>query len=287
MTQKTLKELLTEAKNIGGHASAKTPWKHHGPIKSIAAIFSRGHHQTLQDIGQRRVYAEFVRLEAGFRRELTKLFAGISSNRPATNRKMKKMFRTYYTGAFTLGLTAAKGGGRRAQMSVEDKRWMETFLRKEFDYWKKFMEEARSSTKTKKFYPPQEMKNGKLVQPDPIAVPGAPDKKKLNFEHRMEMYVQAFKSMYNSARIISSPPMTVYYWETTPAEHCTHCLYLAANGPYIKDNLPSIPASGDTKCRSNCRCHLRMRQVSMTEYLRIKQKTKTREELLRGLRALK
>jgi len=287
MTQKTLKELLTEAKNIGGHAATKTPWKHHGPIRSIAAIFSRGRHQALQDAGQRMTYAQFARLEAGFRREITKLFAGISSNQPATNRKMKKMFRSYYTEAFRLGLTAAKGGGRVSQLSMEDKRWMETFLRKEFDYWKKFMEDARSSTTTKRVYPPQEMKNGKLVQPDPIDVPGTPDGKKLNFERRMEMYVQAFKSMYNSARIISSPPMTIYYWETTPAEHCVHCLYLASKSPFVKENLPSIPAAGDTKCRSNCHCHLRMKQVSMTEYLRIKQTAPTREELLRGLRALK
>lgn len=251
------KLVLTEAKNIGDHAATKTPWKHHGIMGSLTAVFSRGRHQVLYDVGQRVVYARFVRLEAQFRRELESLFQGINQH---SSRKMKKVFRTFYYEAFKLGKLSAEGGYRgmsQVRLSEEDKRWLETFLRKEFDFWKKFTDDVKE-------------KRGKL-----------------DYGRRKELYVQSLKAMYNSARIVSTPPTTLFYWETTPAEHCSHCLYLARKSPYTKDNLPAVPAAGDTKCKSNCRCHLRIEHASVTKYLRVKKNAPTRQQLQREMKALK
>jgi hypothetical protein len=250
---------LQEAKTVGGHAGAKDPWKHHAIVATIDAALRPGRYQALQDVGQRFVYPEFARVEAQFRRELTTLLNG-APLAEHTNRKMKAVFREYYTKAFMLGHKAGRGGvvtRSQGRLTAEDKRWLETFLRKEFEFWKKFIAAVRAGTT------------------------------KMEVPKRLEMYVQTLKSMYTTARAISAPPTTLFYWETTPAEHCPHCLYLSLKSPFTKANLPTIPASGDTVCKSNCRCHLRVAHVSAAAYMKVKKNAPTREELLRGMRALK
>jgi len=248
------KRILSEAKTIGDHASTKNPWKHHAIVSTIGAALRPGKGQALRDVGQRMVYPRFARLEAAFRRELEYLF-----DFPAdyTNRRMKKIFRNYYTKAFQLGHLSDKGAfsSRLPELKPEDKRWLETFLTKEYKYWRSFIEDLKTG------------------------------KKKINHERRKEMYVMTLRSMYNSSRVIANPPTTIYWWDTTPAEHCPHCLYLQSKSPFTKENLPTVPASGDTKCLSNCRCHLRIEQVSAARYLQVKRGSPTRAELLRGMRA--
>jgi len=253
-------QTLLEAKNIGDHARAQNPWRHHALVSTIQAALRPGHQQTLQDVGQRFVYPEFARLEAQFRRELLDVFTNISQNQELTNRRMKGIFRRFYTQAFQLGMKAMKGHTLTTtlpKMNDEDKRWLETFLQKEFNFWKNFMDAVRKGTT------------------------------KMDPKRRVEMYVQSLKAMYNTSRVLVTAPSTLFYWETTPSEHCKHCLYLASKSPFTKANLPTIPASGDTQCRSNCRCHLRIAQTSVLDYQRVKKNAPTREELLRGLQALK
>jgi hypothetical protein len=254
MNLEKIRRRLEEAKNIGAHAAAQNPWRHHAIVATVGAALRPGRHRALQDVGQRMVYPEFARLESRFRKDLTDVFNHLDTY---TNRRVKQLFRVNYTQAFKLGHHAANGGvGRPPELKPEDKKWLESFLRKEFDLWKKFMEDVKA-------------KRGKL-----------------DYDRRKEMYVQALRSMYNSSRAMAAPPTTLYYWETTIAEHCPHCLYLASKGPFTKENLPTVPASGDTKCLSNCKCHLRIHNVSAAEYLRVKRNAPSREEILRGMRAL-
>lgn len=249
-----IKRQLTEAKSIGGHTATESPWKHHAIVATIRAAATPGRHQALLDVGQRIVYPRFARLEAQFRRDLDDIFSNFSAY---TSRRVKRIFRVAYTQAFQLGQLAATGSGanRLPALKPEDKRWLETFLRKEFDLWKKFMVDVKAG------------------------------RGKLDYAKRKEMYVQALKSMYNSSRIIATPPMTLYYWETTPSEHCPHCLYLQSKSPFTKANLPTVPASGDTKCLSNCNCHLRIEHATVAKYLKVSKSAPSREELLRGMRA--
>ena len=250
------KRLLTEAKNIGGHAAAKKPWKQHSVPDIIHAAVRPAKRQVRLDVGQRFVYPRFARLEAKFRRQLDDIF---SHPKAYNSRRVMKVFRTSYTEAFQLGQLAAKGDPSYGlpMLSAEDKRWLETFLRKEFTLWKKFLADVESG------------------------------KTKLDPKKRKEMYVQALESMYNTSRVIATPPMTLYYWDTTPAEHCPHCLYLKSKSPFTKENLPTVPASGDTACLSNCKCHLRIEHVPVRKYLQVKKNAPSRDELLRGLRAIK
>jgi hypothetical protein len=246
---------LTEAKTIGDHAAADRPWKHHAIAATVRAAIRPGKHQALLDVGQRVIYPRFARLEAKFRRDLDDVFNNLSAY---PTHRVKKIFRQAYIEAFQLGQLAATGSmtAPLPTLKPEDKRWLETFLDKEYKLWKKFIADV-------------ENKRGKL-----------------DYTRRKEMYVQALKAMYNSSRVLATPPMTLYYWETTPSEHCPHCLYLQLKSPFIKENLPTIPASGDTKCLSNCKCHLRIEHATVAKYIQVKRKAPSRDELLRGMRAV-
>ncbi len=244
---------MRSKKNIGGHLAVKTPWKHHGVLPSIKAILKPGKAQTLHDVGQRFVYPKFAALETQFRKDLDSVY-----NTPKSGKVMKKIFRDAYTKAFQLGKLAASGGVGTMLPRIDniDKAWIEKFIDKEFTLWKRFLGDVQN-------------KRGKM-----------------DYDKRKEMYVRALNSMYNGARVIACPPMTLFYWETSLAEHCPHCLYLQSKSPFIKENIPTLPASGDTKCRSNCRCHLRMVQIPVWKYMKIKQTAPSREELLRGMNAV-
>lgn len=259
MTLRTIQALL-EAKNIGDHIKAQEPWRHHALVSTIQAALRPKRQQTLQDMGQRFVYPEFARVETQFRQELLSIFSDISQDQALTARRMKGVFRRFYTLAFQLGQKSMRGytlSTTPVKLTEEDKRWLETFLRKEFDFWKKFMDAVRNGTT------------------------------KMDPKRRVELYVQTLKSVYNTSRVLASAPTTLYYWETSPAEHCAHCLYLATKSPFIKANLPTVPASGDTQCKSNCRCHLRIAHTTAIGYMQVKKNAPTREELLRGMRALR
>lgn len=275
------KQLLTEAKNIGDHSAAQRPWRTHAIAATVRAAVRPGHHQALLDAGQRVVYPRFARLEAQFRRDLDDIFKNIDVY---TVRRVRRIFRNAYTQAFQLAQLSATGSMSHAlpPLKAEDKRWLETFLRKEFRLWDKFMADVRNASTTKMV--PRPPINGVPQSDGEVVVPADP--KKMDYDRRKEMYVQALTSMYNSSRVLATPPMTLYYWETTPSEHCEHCLYLQSKSPFIKENLPTVPKSGDTKCISNCNCHLRIKHVGVTEYLRVKAKAPSRETLLRGMRGL-
>jgi hypothetical protein len=209
----------------------------------------------LHDVGHRLVDPKVRGLENTLRKELDAVFAKPKDFHP---RAMKKIFRDAYTKAYQYGLWAASGGMSPNQPGVktEDKAWLEKFIDKEYGLWKKFLDDVAN-------------KRGKL-----------------DYNRRKEMYVQALHSVYSGARVIACPPMTLYYWDTHPGEHCPHCLYLQRKSPFIKENIPTLPASGDTKCRSNCKCQLRLVQVPVWKYLKVKQNAPSREDLLRGMRVV-
>lgn len=250
----TRKNNLHEAKNIRGHEKVKQPWRNSSIVASLGTLVNRRQHNVSAGIASKHHNAQFDSLQAAFKQELSVVFREINSGEDPSSKKMKKVFRKYYTMAFKMGLSAAKGRVSPQNVSTEDSRWIESFLKKEFAYWKKFSKDMKSNTG------------------------------RLSYERRLEMYVSTLRSMFTSAKVIHAPAHTVFHWVTTPGEKCTHCLFLERMSPYTKENIPTIPASGDTKCKSGCRCHLDVKTVSMAEYLSIKNKNVARNELLRMMR---
>lgn len=75
-------------------------------------------------------------------------------------------------------------------------------------------------------------------------------------ETRMGMYADALDGVFNHGQVEGSPDNVVISWNLGDSEHCPDCIELAANSPYTKDNLPSVPGDGSTVCKSNCQCSL-------------------------------
>jgi hypothetical protein len=185
------------------------------------------------------------------------LFTQATNKTVPTSNKMKAVFRKYYYQAFSLG--KLEGGAVSLSLfpdlTLEDKRWVDSFLRKEFGFWKKFIDDISGGKGT------------------------------LDYNKRLDMYVKTLRSAYISGKVLETPPNTVYYWEKSKAEHCPQCTYLAMHSPFTKANLPTIPGSGDTFCKSNCKCKMTPKTVSMLEYHKIAAGALPRDVLLRELRA--
>ena len=104
---------------------------------------------------------------------------------------------------------------------------------------------------------------------------------------RVEMYVNALDSFYQSARVIALPESTLIRW-TGPHDKktCASCRWLCNNSPSSKYTLPTTPRSGATICLTNCRDRLNIRRVGLTE-ARAKTKGQIREALARKLQRIK
>jgi len=252
-------ESLHEAKNIRGHKGARSPWRHYSVPAAVRATVRPAAQRAIELAGIAKASPKFNTLKTQFQSELEEILSKIEGGGNVTSRFMKPIFRKYYTKAFQLGKMA--GGSpsitRLPDLSLEDKRWIETFIRKEFDYWKRFVEDTRSNSG------------------------------RMNRQQRLEMYVATLTSMYHTGRVLEVPPQTLFYWKTQPSEHCPHCLYLARKSPFTRGNLPTVPASGDTQCKSNCKCKLVTKRVSMVEYWKVARTAASRDAILKGMRAIK
>ena len=84
---------------------------------------------------------------------------------------------------------------------------------------------------------------------------------------RVAAYSRTLDGIAAAGALAATPDLTIIQWKVNPlAESCTGCLWLGANGPYTRENLPTTPRAGDTQCFSNCKCELVMETVSRSEY---------------------
>jgi len=75
-------------------------------------------------------------------------------------------------------------------------------------------------------------------------------------ETRAKMYGDAIYSQYWNGYTAGLPDTTELAWIMGDAEHCEDCENMAANSPYTKASLPTVPRAGDTRCLSNCKCRI-------------------------------
>lgn len=74
---------------------------------------------------------------------------------------------------------------------------------------------------------------------------------------RGKLYAQALWGLEQYGVISELGPLDVIHWRINPeAESCEDCIRIAANGPYTRETLPTVPRRGDTRCLSNCQCSL-------------------------------
>jgi hypothetical protein len=72
---------------------------------------------------------------------------------------------------------------------------------------------------------------------------------------RMKMYTNRLTGTANETFAGSSIGHS-FIWKMAAREHCPDCPPLAAGSPYKWDKLPTVPRSGQTKCRTQCKCFL-------------------------------
>ena len=112
---------------------------------------------------------------------------------------------------------------------------------------------------------------------------------KMPLPKRIHMYVRTLESFYDSARVIGLPATVSVHWIVPKKDGrvCESCEYLAANSPYSKRTLPTVPRSGLTQCLSNCRDRLLVRVVSQDEALALHESSPARSTHISRLRAIK
>jgi hypothetical protein len=115
---------------------------------------------------------------------------------------------------------------------------------------------------------------------------------RMPLERRVEMYVNALESFYNSARVIGLPGTTLLHW-VGPADKktCPSCRYLFENSPYTKFLLPCTPKNGMTVCLTNCRDRIVAVRTTREKVAALEESvanaTRVRNAHIRALRAIK
>ena len=104
---------------------------------------------------------------------------------------------------------------------------------------------------------------------------------------RVDAYSRSLDGVAWNARIEDEPANTEIDWMLGKAEHCIDCITLAAQSPFNKENLPTTPKAGGTRCYSNCKCYLVFRRgaLSKNKAIQIKEfsnrKSQTLSEFLK------
>lgn len=74
---------------------------------------------------------------------------------------------------------------------------------------------------------------------------------------RAAHYAERLTGTANDAMSLSLGDVVRWRWVLTPgAAHCEDCLAFAAGGPYVYDELPTVPGGNDCRCLFNCKCSL-------------------------------
>jgi hypothetical protein len=176
------------------------------------------------------------------------------------SKEFKRVLKDAYYQAYELGLKSTgasaflTAGGSRL-VSQKDRKWIESAFRHEMRYLNKFLGDVKTN------------------------------KASGRWPHRVGMYVATVGSIYYSGRVAVTPPNHALFWiAKLDNKICPQCKYMATNSPYTKFNMPITPASGHTRCLSNCRCAIAVRPVSQAYFERLR-KGVSRATHLRRLKA--
>ena len=165
-------------------------------------------------------------------------------------------YKAYELGLKSTGSAAFLTAGGSKLVTPRDRQWVESAFRQEMRYLNRFLIDIKLNR-----------------------TPG-------RWPHRIGMYVATIGSVYYTGRVNVTPPNHAMFWIAKIDNRiCPHCKYMAASSPFTKFNIPITPASGYTRCLSNCRCSIAVRPVSK-EYFEKLLTDVSRDSHLRRLRRL-
>ena len=164
----------------------------------------------------------------------------------------RKALRNAHERAFELGLRAA-GLKNPAKLVEEDptlRKRMESAIEAEMKFFNKMLDEMREG-----------------------ALRGSP-------AGRSERYVEADYSSFNQARVMGMPSVSLIHWHLESGNPCNDCKLIASFSPYTRENLPTVPKAGMSRCLDRCMCSLEVEPVTEQRIARTRRRHITRREMI-------
>lgn len=162
-----------------------------------------------------------------------------------------------YHRSYRLGLESCGLGYRFASkrlISASEQKWVESAMRQEMGYFAGLL---------------GDLKSGKPLS---------------SMAGRVQMYGSGLKALYAAGQVSGMGSDSVVDWVVDPAaEHCEDCVFLAKNGPYTPDTLPTTPGAGLCRCLSSCKCKLRFRVVGEQTVQKVKTASRPKTLMLRSI----
>ncbi|MHA2063065.1 MAG: hypothetical protein ACXABY_01670 [Candidatus Thorarchaeota archaeon] len=203
--------------------------------------------EPLQDLLQRKIVKDKTQKKTVKGKTQKEPLATLSLkpevSRSRVDKELKALLRRAYLKAYALGIKSSGVGGVLAgthghldpsheiPLTSADRRWLDSALKHEARFRKKFVADMFSGSG------------------------------RMSYERRAEMYVNAVDNIYFTGRVRGTPSDHLFYWQLKNKTPCASCRFLAESGPYRKDNLPTLPRAGMTRCLTNCHCKVVARSV--------------------------
>ena len=206
---------------------------------------------------------------------------------------VRHLLRDGYEEAFRLGFESSGATEFNAVLSAEDRRWLASAVRAEMVHFNKLLRQIVATHQRRvperveevevevrrsllaRIVTRQETKKVKRK----VKIPAKPAQLTTNSERyirrRMMAYADTLKHVYYAGRVKGTPKGMVIDWISPLDRHtCKGCRYMAEHSPWTRDSIPTTPRAGDTRCLSNCRCRLVMREVTPEVYAQLARRTK-------------
>lgn len=159
----------------------------------------------------------------------------------------------FQLGAKAVGLVRPTGA--LYQPTPAESKWLKSYVDEELGYFKKFLRDVR---------------RGQSEQ---------------QVKRRVEAYASALRSVYESGRVLSVGTHVLIYWTLDKDKNnCPDCVELSKHNPYTVDTLPTTPKGGQTRCRANCYCTLRIDQSTASRVAAVRKGHKSAAWLLRKIK---
>lgn len=255
-----LPDELLEAKGLHSYRSPD-PTRH--ALVDLAYQGRPEHWKGTRRVSSRRAADRFETVANQFRsriHEVTDDFLAGKLSFTKWTKEVREALRDSYIRSFTLGLHSSGAAPSTGQgiLTKADQRYIESAYRHELSYLNKLLGDVRTG----------EWKG--------------------DLEKRLEAYVETLKHIYYSGRVMSTPAGYLIDW-ISPLDRntCKGCRWLAEQSPFTRDDIPTTPRAGDTRCLNHCRCRLLMREVSKELYAEVVRRHRSKDWYSRKLAALK
>lgn len=156
-------------------------------------------------------------------------------------------FKTTVEKVFKLGMKAVglvKPAGSPYDLTANEKKWIDSYLREELGYFRKFLKQIRDRPSRK------------------------------DIERRTELYASALRSVYEAGRVLSVGPNVIITWNLESRNPCPDCKLIHKHNPYTPDTLPTTPKAGQTRCKAHCYCTLKITTATPSQVRRVRNKHK-------------